>query len=452
MKSNKNGRRSLVQIHKRIFLYLVRNMRKTIILLCLIVTISTFVLSCFSILRRTDILAEDMRNSVGGVFHIRGKPVKGEDDTIRNDAHLTDKNIEEIKKIKNVQLYNAKNTGHLKSENLEFIPGGIDVGVDNAGQILANSNTAYHESFREKELELIEGRHIDQKDKNVILMSEELAKYNGLKVGDTVRLSPVDLDIKNGMYQDTMADTAIKKKVKIIGIYKPIDLKEDYDKMATLSVTANKIYSDHQTMVDLGLAQKGQYTGEVSLFIKDPDKMGENINQMKQIGSVEWEKFSIREEKHLFEKIQVGLESIQNLIRMLLLGAGSISVVVLLLILAMRIRSRMKESGILLSLGFTKKQIVLQMLSEIAIISVVGFLIAVLLSGATAGIIEELLFRNLQVDMLNNVTKIHTFLNMSALELGLLLLALLTVIILSTMLLLSTIIKLKPREIFAKLS
>ena len=55
--------------------------------------------------------------------------------------------------------------------------------------IYGNTDSSLYDKFRSGSFEFIEGRHITADDKQKTLISDELAKQNDLKIGDTIHIS-----------------------------------------------------------------------------------------------------------------------------------------------------------------------------------------------------------------------------------------------------------------------
>lgn len=120
----------------------------------------------------------------------------------------------------NIKYCNALNYGYAKSDALDFIPGeGFNDG-SNMGKVAAMNYTSLADQFIENKLELIEGRHLTKKDKNKILISEELALANQLKVGDRVKFTHAGLNKADGEYQDSIPIKNAFSEAEIVGIYK----------------------------------------------------------------------------------------------------------------------------------------------------------------------------------------------------------------------------------------
>ena len=79
-----------------------------------------------------------------------------------------------------------------------------------------------------------------------------------------------------------------------------------------------------------------------------------------------------------FSKISGQLQTIQNIVASLIVIVSVLGIAVLMLIMTLRIRGRIKEAGILLSTGRSRKEITGQFVSEAVFVLFMGFLLAVI--------------------------------------------------------------------------
>ena len=84
------------------------------------------------------------------------------------------------------------------------------------------------------------------------------------------------------------------------------------------------------------------------------------------------------------EAVTAPLQNMNRLVSLLILLAVVVGGIVLYLVLASRVRERMGESGILLSLGFSKGNILAQHLTEALLLAVLAFSLSVPVSGLVA--------------------------------------------------------------------
>lgn len=448
---------------KRAILYLSRKKGKTLILFLLTFIVSTFVLSGFSVLYAAEEAAENMRIKVGAAFHIRpfGRDVWMQESNEDNDVRsvITKEAIQEIMKESNIKYYNGRSTGYAKG--LRFLPGAFDTDENNMGQIVANHYSVLHSNFQESILEVIDGRHITPADENVVLISETLAALNELHVGDYVVLFPAEPAWEEGRYVNALQDDKTAVNARIIGVFKELELQKNAAYQPTAALRTNLIYSDHTFLVNLGLAQEGEYTGGASFYITDPLDLDAVVSKVRQSDLIDWQNFLIRKDDYNYEKISAELQTIQNLVRMLIICVSAVSALVLLLILMMRMRGRVREAGILMSVGIAKKEILGQFAVEATVIAVSAFVCSWFVAGLISDRVESGILDNLQAVRIeelalqtgmagNQVSSVQI-----AMPVGIVLLiyiCLLTVMIAVTCMSALPILKMRPGEILSKIS
>jgi len=407
-----------------------------------------------------------MRTSVGAAFHIRSSVgLNFNDGEIQENKEaqpiITDEAIQNIMGNDEIKYYNASNSGYIKSDAVEFIPGVEDTADNNMGQVEALTYSALDSAFREKTLELTEGRHITKNDENAILISEELAAYNNLSVGDKLIFTHAMLDVEGSNYVDGIRDKTAYIEAEIIGIYKIMKPQGNAGLQPTAGLLANQIYSDHSFLINLHMADKGCYMDGASFFIGDPINLDAIVSEVKSQDSIDWDKFFIRKDDFNYEKIESGLQTIQNLVTILLVCVSVVSLAVLMLILALRIRNRIHEAGMLLSIGLSKKEIVGQFIAEVAVVAIIAFVCSYFAAGFVAGTVENNVLADMHIGQvaeqvvetgLQAGTAQAAYLSMAVMETIFIYISQFMVITAAVLLSSLAVIRLKPREILSKMS
>lgn len=445
---------------KRTLLYLTRKKGKTMILFLLILIVSFFVLSCFSILYATGETAANMRTAVGAAFHIRSSRsiyFQETSTTEKAEAVITERAVQQIMENGNIKYYNGRNSGYAKG--LQFIPGAYHTDENSMGQVSANSYSALHPHFTDHVLELTNGRHITPDDTNVVLVSETLAALNGLSVGDTVSLAPAKLAQEGENFVDELRDTKATTEAEVVGIFRELEPQGDSTFQPTAGLRSNLIFSDHGLLVEMEQAKEGEYAGGASFYIQDPLYLNTVVDEVQQTDLIDWDCFFIRKDNFHYEKISAGLQTIQSLITTLLVCVSIVSAVVLFLILIMRMRGRVHEAGIFLSIGISKQQIIGQFIAEVTGIAMIAFVCAYFSAGIIAGQVENRILENMQVEQIDTqaletgLANSYSSERSLAMPIGMtffIYACILTVTVVSVCLSAFAIIKLKPREILAK--
>ena len=202
----------------------------------------------------------------------------------------------------------------------------------------------------------------------------------------------------------------------------------------------------------------------LGVISRDPSvKMNRTVKDMIQnafvqkllilaaIDSIDWENHILRKNDFQYEQIAGQLQNLQGLAAALIAIVSVLSTAILMLILMMRIRGRIHEAGICLSVGKPKTEIIGQFALEACVLLCAGFLLAFLfwLPGSDAA--NGLLFGALtQGTVRENGVEANALrpdlLRSSALFAGELAAALLAVLVAS-----GPILRFKPKEILSRM-
>lgn len=449
---------------KRAFLYVLRKKGKTLSLFLLIFIVAVFLISCFGVLNASERLSKDIRTSLGAAFYIRANTEvsmngNGEAEVKKNNIHISQNEIDEIMRTGEIKYCNPINYGFAKSEGLRFIPGEKHTDESNMGKVTALRFSALAPSFAEENAVLVEGKHITEVDNGKILISEQLANANQLSVGDTLTLTHAKLGEADGAYIDEIPVKTAYVQVEISGIYKLNN--EDTSIKPTAGLAENEIYASLDVLEKLHESEAGIYTGEVDFYITDPAKLDDITRNVQLLSSIDWTTHFIRANDFQYSKIADELQTLGDLVKILLILVSIVSTAVLTLMLTMRIRGRMQEAGILLSAGISKKQILAQFLLEVLSVAVFALILSYIASLGMTRFLGYSVFGELQPNLLNeeiltagttNSIQIENYLKLSGGSISLIFLCQLIVIAVSTFVSSILIMRLKPKEILSKMS
>ena len=170
-------------IIKRGTLYLWRKKNKTIILFLILFVLTIVLIMSTMLLNSTNDALTNLRNSLGGYFKIDANTEQGfynyVDDELVNE--VLDSDISDF--TGNDTIYSLVDfglvEGRFSAENDE---------KSKLARIIGTTSSKYDEYFVLKSLQLETGRHIKAKDQNVALISENVAKKNGLSIGDYINM------------------------------------------------------------------------------------------------------------------------------------------------------------------------------------------------------------------------------------------------------------------------
>lgn len=438
----------------RTLLYLRRKKGKSMTLFMLIFLISTFVTTSLALMYTTNQVSRFMRESIDGRIQIQNPfvhPLHRQEDLGEGfERLLTTANINRITGISGIVGYNAQNRGLATSSDLTFRQGVSSSESDQMGIIHGVGDSSLLYDFVDQRLSLRVGRHIAPEDENVVIISETLARENNLTIGDTVILQPAKMGMneEDQLYENIMGDSGPRIEAEIIGIFVE-EVDQTFAAAApSAGIVANQLFSDHSLMALLGLANLGEYD-LVTFHMQDPSELPRIVAEINQIEDLDWETFLLQHDDGDYMRISGDLKTLQNLIWVLLIAIGIVSAIILTLILILRMRGRLHEVGILLSVGIPKKHIWGGFLLEITIIAMISFII----SYASSSLMIPILNQGLLAELLDLTELGQNQFQTMPLGLHVLIYLLILLIVLGTTYL-STIvtIRLKPKQILSKMS
>ena len=449
---------------KRAGLYLLRKKGKAISIFLLIMVVSTFLISCFSLLTASGKLASDIRGALGAAFYLRASTgvvsdENGEMTVTENHIRITDNEIKRIQNCGNIAYYNPVNYGYAKGEQLTFIHGEKHTEDNNMGAVTALRYSALETDFVDEVLALAAGRHITEADTNAVLISSEVAAVNGLSVGDKIVLSSSEIGEAGGEYIDVWSGERKETVVTIVGIYDI--LEADANVTATAGRQENRIYASIDVLTQLAASEPSVYTGEVGFYVTDPKTLDEIVSKVQQIEEIDWKTHFIRTNDFQYSKISDSLTSLGDLIKILLACVSIVSAAILTLILTLRIRGRIPEAGILLGAGIPKGEIIKQFLLEVLSVAATAFLFSYAAGFGISHNLGNHLLADFQPNLINaaalqngmsDAVSIDSYLTLGIGKTLLIYGFQLIVVVLSVLLSSASILKLKPREILTKMS
>lgn len=355
---------------KRAWLYVCRERKRSIrlILLCLVLTV--FMQLCSWVQASMAQNAETLRKAIGASFRI-------EDDA--DGTLINDNLIAEIEDVGNILRASGENLQLLYSESVLPRPGML-AGGDDEGQFMMSYYSGHYsemeQHFRTGELELIEGRHITPEDSWSAVISRALAEQNGLSVGDR---------FEAGYSPETRAeDPSLPEEpfsFTIVGIF-DITWQQTQLNQAEPSMLQNAVFIDAAAghAIDSGDPTHSRYRYGVIFMVDDPRDLEQTVAAAQS--NLDMQHFRcVVDDTEYRQSVQPleRMETTMNLLTVVLVGIGTI---ILALVLLLWIRQRTKEIGIYLSIGLSKQNILLQLLTESVVSSVIGGSIAIPLTFA----------------------------------------------------------------------
>ena len=370
----------------RAFLYTARKWKKTLLLFCLLLSITTLVLSGLAIADAQEKQTEDMRGTTGASFTVErnlstGGWTSGAHGSYSTQEFISDEMLQEIAAVDGISGYDASivSMPYYFKETGDSV---VTTGYTNSFYTYGYVNTEYNDLFASGRFELVEGSHITEDMTNGLIISRERAEQNGLEVGSKV------VGINDPYTDDPEVD------MEIVGIFEVVADKNDEATMydaSTMWDFSEYAFCSKAAMeamcVNYGDGNKIQ---EADFFVTDAAQLESVINEVQSISSINWDHFIVTANDEVYQNISSALSDTTTLVTTLIVMITVVSMVLIILILSMSIRSRKREIGILLAVGIEKYAVLLQQMLEICLVAIAAFPLAYLASREMAGTLGTL--------------------------------------------------------------
>lgn len=261
--------------------------------------------------------------------------------------------------------------------------------------------TGVNDSARETKFvsgayKLVSGEHLNSSDKNQILMHEDLAKKNNLKVGDKVKIKSNLFDADN----EKAANETVEVKIKGLftgkntgGVTAAQELYENT--LVTDVSTAAKVYGNDE---DTAVYQ------DATFFVKGEKNLDQVMAAVKKL-DVNWREYNLIKSASNYPALEQSISGMYGVANQMFFGSLIFAGIVVALVLLLWMNARKKEIAILLALGLEKGQIFGQFVIELLMVSLPAFVGAYVLAGKFAKIMGNDILKNVTTGVAKQMTK-----------------------------------------------
>ncbi|MDK0952103.1 ABC transporter permease [Clostridium perfringens] len=389
---------------KNAFAYVTRKSLKSVIILLVVLAMSSLSLISLSIKDATNRASEETFGNITSSFsmEINRQVNPG---TPRGGGNVKGEDIKKISENKNIYSY---------VKRINSVADLIDHDIVETKETLANQSpersknfkrtvmlTGVNESSKENKFvsgayKLIEGKHLENQDKNKVLMHKDLAKKNNLKVGDKIKIKSNLFDADNEKGANETVEVEIKGLFDghnngVVSV--PQELYENT--LITDINTAAKVYGNTE---DTAAYQ------DATFFVKG-DKNLEKV--IKDIGKLDinWREYNLIKSSSNYPALQQSISGIYSIANKLFAGSLIFAGVVVSLLLFLWINARKKEIAVLLSLGISKSTIFGQFLIELIFISIPAFIGSYFLASYTGNKLGNNILNRVTGDIAKKIAK-----------------------------------------------
>lgn len=429
---------------KRAGLYCLRQRFKTIILFLVLTLIATFMVTGIAIRDASAGVTADVQTAIGGKIMLELDTENNMESGQQNQWGtvygyngdlITQKIVNAIGKVDGVVDYNSEDTEAYYGAGVDFkyLPAAFELSYTSYGESSAYTATLSSEKcskFESGEYKLVDGRHITPDDKYTCLISKELADYNGLSIGDKIKMYSLD--------SDSIAE------FEIVGIFDGTEGASG-NALTVDEIPANCGYIDYATMFELFGDELNGYQ-QLTIYVEDPVSVQNVYDRISALPELKGKTLKLSIDTDEYNVVSAPLESLQKLVTTTIVIISIVSITILTLILTIWVRGRKKEIGILLSIGKSKANIILQHFTETFAVAVVAFAASISFSNLIAAKAGEFLVSRVTTGTANLNVQIDAAYLLPLYMIGILLIAI-SVIVSSW-----TVVRSKPKDILTKMS
>ena len=358
---------------KRAYLYVTRKKGKSILLFLILLVTATFVLSGLCIGDATRQAQMNLRKNLGGAFDMavnysEDNPYYRQEES-ENDDGTKDVLMYSMKQVSPEMVANIRNITGVKycdasTENLYDgllpIPGTVPVEEEFSHCVTGVGvwRSSEQEFFTSEKLTLIAGRHIAENDTHSAIISDVLAEKNQIKLGDT-------FTITGGSKKEI--------SLEVIGLFHANVTEKLGAAVTSYDKIQNHIFTDIASAIEAENSAAVQGFDDVKVTVDDPENLKQIMEQVKHLPGYEENAYTIAADDEAYQSAAASISSLDALVKSLLIDIIVVSIIILALILTLWGKARVHETGVFLSLGIKKGNILGQYIAEVLLIAVFAF-------------------------------------------------------------------------------
>ena len=423
---------------KNAIAYITRKRNRTLIIFIIITIVLSCLYSCLTIMKSSNEIEKALYESSNSSISI----------TRKDGNYFNVNEFKDIEKLKEIEEKIIQYDGLAKLKDAKVVSGEQRINREdlsdefkNVVSLEATNNTKRNILFSSGVFTIKEGKNIGENDKNSIIVHEEFAKQNNLKLGDEVDLELLDIE-KSGKIKS--------HKFKIIGIFSG-KKQETYTGLSS-DFSENMVFVDYSTSQEiLNKSENNKIANKILMYSGSAESTDLALNKLKEF-KIDESKYFVEKDSKAFEESLESVSGIKHIIKIMTYSIMLGGMVVLSLILILWLRERIYEIGIFLSIGTSKIQIIMQFIFELIFISIPSIISSLFLGNVLLKVIVDG-FINSEDSMISGGSLINNssfMLNITTL--GQSDLILISIIVLSVVFASSLILIKKPKEILSKIS
>ena len=419
-----------MSIFNRAYLYIIRKKVRSSILFLIVTLISFFLLSGSVLNTTVNNISKNLYKDVNFGFN-----VESADKSNREIEKDTLKKIEELKGITTKNYIFSK---PVTVEGKKVVQENQNITLNdeiknNSNLVMLNGITASKSNidFKSEVLKLEKGKHIEENDKNKIMIHEKFAELNNVNLGDKIKLS------QEGKILE----------LEVVGIYSG-EKTNTFNGLSS-DFIENTVYTDYKSSQELSNLIANNKITSVEYGVEDPTKLDDVIKAVENLGI---NNLMVSKSNKNYELVTSSVESITKITNMIRIGSVGVGVVILSLILMFWVCERTYEIGILLSLGTSKVNLVLQFIVEVLLVTIFGLMIALGIEIATIKYLASNVGSIFSEELPKSIADELMKMSVNGIDIVNLVIVMIAIVIISVVVALLPILKIKPKKILTNIN
>ena len=419
-----------MSIFNRAYLYIIRKKVRSSILFLIVTLISFFLLSSSVLNTTVNNISKNLYKDVNFGFNIESAD--------KFNKEIEKDTLKKIEELKGISTKNYIFSKPVVVEGKKVVQENQNITLNDevknkSNLVMMNGITASKSNidFKSEVLKLEKGRHIEENDKNKIMIHEKFAELNNVNLGDKIKLS------QEGKILE----------LEIVGIYSG-DKTNTFNGLSS-DFIENTVYTDYKSSQELSNLIANNKVTSVEYGVEDPTKLDDVIKNVENLGI---NNLMVSKSNKNYELVTSSVESITKITNMIRIGSVVVGVVILSLILMYWVRERTYEIGILLSLGTSKVNLVLQFIVEVLLVTIVGLMIAIGIEIATIKYLASNVGSIFSEELPKSIADELMKMSVNGIDIVNLVIVMIAIVIISVVVALLPILKMKPKKILTNIN
>ena len=419
-----------MSIFNRAYLYIIRKKVRSSILFLIVTLISFFLLSGSVLNTTVNNISKNLYKDVNFGFNIESAD--------KSNKEIEKDTLKKIEELKGITTKNYIFSKPVTVEGKKVVQENQNITLNDeiknkSNLVMMNGITASKSNidFKSEVLKLEKGRHIEGNDKNKIMIHEKFAELNNVNLGDKIKLSQEGKTLE----------------LEIVGIYSG-EKTNTFNGLSS-DFIENTVYTDYKSSQELSNLIANNKVTSVEYGVEDPTKLDDVIKAVENLGI---NNLMVSKSNKNYELVTSSVESITKITNMIRIGSVVVGVVILSLILMFWVRERTYEIGILLSLGTSKVNLVLQFIVEVLLVTIVGLMIAIGIEIATIKYLASNVGSIFSEELPKSIADELMKMSVNGIDIVNLVIVMIAIVVISVVVALLPILKMKPKKILTNIN